>query len=178
MGEKIAANADSARMSYEIGTICTNAPIPLSVEDCRFHPEALPGARTKLMELEMRGIAARVAGDAKPDTSPAVEIAKANRVAIESIERLTEVLGKTSGIKQLPSRQDKPFSSLWMLHNTSKSYRVRIFLVRPSTRRRCFAPCSPSLKTPIARCSRLTQSVCGTSSTASAFRFERMCSTQ
>ena len=100
MGEKIAANADSARMSYEIGTICTNAPIPLSVEDCRFHPEALPGARTKLMELEMRGIAARVAGDAKPDASPAVDIAKANRVAIESIERLTEVLGKTSSIKQ------------------------------------------------------------------------------
>ena len=100
MGEKIAANADSARMSYEIGTICTNAPIPLSVEDCRFHPEALPGARTKLLELEMRGIAARVAGDTKPDASPAVDIAKANRVAIESIERLTEVLGKTSSIKQ------------------------------------------------------------------------------
>ncbi|MEA4939880.1 MAG: DNA polymerase I [Christensenella sp.] len=100
MGEKIAANADSARMSYEIGTICTNAPIPLTVEDCRFHPEALPGARTKLLELEMRGIAARVAGDAKPDASPAVDIAKANRVAIESIERLAEVLGKTSSIKQ------------------------------------------------------------------------------
>lgn len=100
MGEKIAANADSARMSYEIGTICTNAPIPLSVEDCRFHPEALPGARTKLLELEMRGIAARVAGDAKSDASPAVDIAKANRIAIESIERLTEVLGKTSSIKQ------------------------------------------------------------------------------
>lgn len=100
MGEKIAANADSARMSYEIGTICTSAPIPLTIEDCRFHPEALPGARIKLLELEMRGIAARVAGDAKPDASPAVDIAKANRVAIESIERLTEVLGKTSSIKQ------------------------------------------------------------------------------
>jgi len=100
MGEKIAANADSARMSYEIGTICTNAPIPLSIEDCRFHPEALPGARTKLLELEMRGIAARVAGDAKPDVSSTVDIAKANRITIDSIERLTEALGKTPNIKQ------------------------------------------------------------------------------
>jgi DNA polymerase-1 len=100
MGEKVAANADSARMSYEIGTICTNAPIPLSVEDCRFHPEALSGARGRLMELEMRGIAARVAGDAKSDVTSTIEIGKANRVAIESIEQLTKVLGNASHLKQ------------------------------------------------------------------------------
>ena len=100
MGEKVAANADSARMSYEIGTICTNAPIPLSIEDCRFHPEEMSGARTRLLELEMRGIAARVAGDIKADASPTVEIGKANRVVIESIERLTEVLGNITSIKQ------------------------------------------------------------------------------
>ena len=62
LGEKIAAGADSARMSYELGTICTTAPIPLSINDCAFDPSAMSGARNKLMELEMRTLAARIGG--------------------------------------------------------------------------------------------------------------------
>ncbi len=84
LGEKVAENADSARMSYELGTICTNAPISLSVEDCRFHPESMPNARTKLLELEMRGLAGRIAGDGAAAEPPQNRCcrSRANRTGI------------------------------------------------------------------------------------------------
>ena len=101
MGEKVAANADSARMSYEIGTICTNAPIPLSIEDCRFHPEAMSGAHRKLIELEMRGLAARIGSDDANSENPDLsELSKATRVSIESIERVSELLHSASSVRQ------------------------------------------------------------------------------
>lgn len=92
LGEKIAEHADLARMSYEIGTICTSAPIPLSIEACRFHPEALSGARTKLLELEMRGVAGRVAGDGAEADAARTNVSKAERVALESIEAVLDIL--------------------------------------------------------------------------------------
>jgi len=101
MGEKVAANADSARMSYEIGTICTNAPIPLSIDDCRFHPEAMSGAHGKLLELEMRGIAARVGTDgAKAEETASTELTKAIRIAIESIADVNEAFCDASSVRQ------------------------------------------------------------------------------
>ncbi|MCE5189259.1 MAG: DNA polymerase I [Eubacteriales bacterium] len=99
LGEKVAANADSARMSYEIGTICTNAPISLTIEDCQFHPERISGARNKLLELEMRGIAGRIAGEggekAEAPKNPAV---RAERVVLESMEDVLRVLGTANQI--------------------------------------------------------------------------------
>lgn len=96
LGEKVAENADSARMSYELGTICTNAPISLSVEDCRFHPESMPNARTKLLELEMRGLAGRIAGDGAAAEPPQTAAVAAERTVLESIEDVRRVLGSAS----------------------------------------------------------------------------------
>lgn len=96
LGEKVAENADSARMSYELGTICTNAPISLSVEDCRFHPESMPNARTKLLELEMRGLAGRVAGDGAAGEPSQTAAVAAERTVLESIEDVRRVLGSAS----------------------------------------------------------------------------------
>jgi DNA polymerase-1 len=36
LGEKVREFASSARMSYEIGTICTSAPVPLTIDECRY----------------------------------------------------------------------------------------------------------------------------------------------
>lgn len=99
LGEKVSANADSARMSYELGTICTNAPIPLSVEDCQFRPEAMGGARAKLLELEMRGIAARLSSGDGSIAQPAKQaLTRAERVPLDSIEGVLAALNG-SGIK-------------------------------------------------------------------------------
>lgn len=102
LGEKVAAGAESARMSYELGTICTTAPIPLGIEDCRFRPEALSGARAKLLELEMRGLAAHLGGD-EPASSAATEAetAAANRVELDSIEAVLDVLKQAAPVKRI-----------------------------------------------------------------------------
>lgn len=101
LGEKIAAGADSARMSYEIGTICTDAPIPLSIEDCKFRPKAMSGARTKLLELEMRGLAARIGGESAQEATKQSDIPAAQRVELDSIEAVREAIKKASPIKRL-----------------------------------------------------------------------------
>jgi len=101
LGEKIAAGAENARMSYEIGTICTDAPIPLKIEDCLFRPEAMSGARTKLLELEMRGLAARIGGESAQETATQADIPAAQRVELDSIEAVREAIKKASPVKHL-----------------------------------------------------------------------------
>jgi DNA polymerase-1 len=100
LGEKIALGADTARLSYELGTICTDAPVPLGIEDCRFHPDALSGARTMLLELEMRGIAARVGGEETAVSRVQSDHAAARRIELDSIDALTEALLLASPVKQ------------------------------------------------------------------------------
>ena len=100
LGEKIAAGADSARMSYELGTICTTAPIPLSIEDCAFRPEAISGARTRLLELEMRGLAARIGGESAQETQAKAEIPASQRIELDSIEAVQDVIRKATPVKR------------------------------------------------------------------------------
>ena len=100
LGEKIAAGAESARMSYEIGTICTNAPIPLEIADCAFHPELLSNARTMLLELEMRGIAARIGGEADNSAPVQSGVIIAQRVELDSIEAVLDALKKAAPVKR------------------------------------------------------------------------------
>ncbi|HWQ97496.1 MAG TPA: DNA polymerase I [Clostridia bacterium] len=100
LGEKIAAGADSARMSYEIGTICTDAPIPLKIADCTFRPEAMGGARTKLLELEMRGLAARIGGESAQEATAQTDIPASQHVELDSIEAVLDAIKKASPVKQ------------------------------------------------------------------------------
>ena len=100
LGEKIAAGADSARMSYELGTICTTSPIPLSIEDCVFRPEAISGARTRLLELEMRGLAARIGGESAQETQAKAEIPASQRIELDSIEAVQDVIRKATPVKR------------------------------------------------------------------------------
>ena len=56
LGEKVCEYAQSARMSYEIGTIDTNAPIGIGAEDCVFFPESMDKAVPLLSQLNMMSI--------------------------------------------------------------------------------------------------------------------------
>jgi DNA polymerase-1 len=95
LGEKVREFASSARMSYEIGTICTSAPVPLTIDECRYRESALSGARGKLIELEMRGIASRLPGEteAAPEEKREFE-----RVVLESADALKKAVGGFSNV--------------------------------------------------------------------------------
>ncbi len=100
LGEKIAAGADSARMSYELGTICTNAPVPFGIDECRFDPASLPGARATLLELEMRNLASRVGGEDAAAAQTETNITAAQRVGLDSVEGVLDALKNASPVKR------------------------------------------------------------------------------
>lgn len=58
--QKLLDGAESARMSYELGTINTDAPVSESVEDCRFKPALLANGTAELTKLELRAVLKRV----------------------------------------------------------------------------------------------------------------------
>ncbi|HRX59283.1 MAG TPA: DNA polymerase I [Eubacteriales bacterium] len=95
LGEKVREFASSARMSYEIGTICTSAPVPLTIDECRYRESALSGARGKLIELEMRGIASRLPGEAEAAPEEKREF---ERVVLESADALRKAVAGFSSV--------------------------------------------------------------------------------
>ncbi len=99
LGEKVRDNADSARMSYEIGTICTDAPVSLSLDDCRYQEDVMSGGRKKLIELEMRGIASRLPG--AEEAEPEAPKCKAERVEITSADEVADALGNASDVQTI-----------------------------------------------------------------------------
>ncbi|MDP3448580.1 MAG: DNA polymerase I [Eubacteriales bacterium] len=100
LGEKIAAGVDSARMSYQLGTIYTTAPISLTMEDCFFQPDAMRGAHSMLLDLDMRGLAARIGGEGAPESATQSSIATAERVGLDCIDAVLAVIEKASPVKQ------------------------------------------------------------------------------
>ena len=91
--EKIKTYADQARMSREIGIICTdiNAPIVLSVDECAFDAAHMSEARSIMLELGLRSIVSRLP-KSNADTGDASEI------PAKSIET-KHVLPKTKAIQ-------------------------------------------------------------------------------
>lgn len=60
LGERIRLCKEDARLSYWLGTIACDAPVSETLEDCRFVPEAMNGARKHFLELELRSIVQRM----------------------------------------------------------------------------------------------------------------------
>lgn len=62
--QKLLDNQDSARMSYALGTINTDAPVSIGIEDCAFDPAAMAGAIPTMTTWELRSLIQRLpAGD-------------------------------------------------------------------------------------------------------------------
>ena len=97
LGEKLLAGADTARMSYDLGTIRTDAPIRLTVEDCALHMGALAGAKAHLNRLELRAVVARLpeGDEALPAESEPVE--KAEIVTLETSDALQRAAASVCG---------------------------------------------------------------------------------
>lgn len=65
LGQKLVNGADSARMSYRIGTINTAAPIDIALEDTRFTKNTLCGGIAMMRELELRNLIDRIPQNAE-----------------------------------------------------------------------------------------------------------------
>ncbi|NCB31205.1 MAG: DNA polymerase I, partial [Clostridia bacterium] len=94
---KLETGGDSARLSYKLGVIDTQAPIQAGLGDWSFRPGSMQGALPLLYKLELRAIAGRVAaarGAEAPREKTAGRLEK-RRIADEAgLESLRESLGK------------------------------------------------------------------------------------
>lgn len=88
LGEKVRDNAESARFSYWLGTIATDAPIEAEVEDCAFAPTAMNGARATLEKLGLRNILGRLPKEEKKVSPRTAAHKKEELSSLEELEAL------------------------------------------------------------------------------------------
>ena len=98
LGEKVREFAASARMSYELGTICREAPLPFDISACACRPEGFANAKSKFTELEMRSIAARLPGGNTAAAAAAAPKNACERMEIDSAERVREIIQRAGAI--------------------------------------------------------------------------------
>lgn len=98
LGEKVKEFAPSARMSYKLGTICTDAPIPIGIADCRCREDAFSGGRSRLISLEMRGIASRLPGGTSSAPEEPESRNAAERIPLDTTDQIQHVLGSATKI--------------------------------------------------------------------------------
>ena len=98
LGEKVIGNAESARMSYRIGTIERDAPVMETIDDCAFLPERMANARRQLMQLELRSVAQRLPEGGEQAVYDVPETVKdVKRIEISDAEALTAFAAKAAG---------------------------------------------------------------------------------
>ncbi len=71
MREKIEANADNARLSYELATIRRDVPLPVKMDDCERREFDTAALRDILNKLEFRSLADRLCGREEKPTPDA-----------------------------------------------------------------------------------------------------------
>lgn len=67
MREKVEANADNARLSYELATIMRDAPLPIGIDDCIRAGFDIPALRDIFAKLEFKGLEKRIGAPPEPD---------------------------------------------------------------------------------------------------------------
>lgn len=67
MREKVEANADHARLSYELATILRDVPLPISISDCARMGYNVPALREIFTKLEFKGLEKRLGATAEED---------------------------------------------------------------------------------------------------------------
>ena len=98
LGERLQNGAEDARFSYWLGTICTEAPVGETLDDCRFDFDATANAKQHLYELELNSIADRLPGTAE---QPVEETAEAQTVPVTNAEELGAALEKLRGAEAI-----------------------------------------------------------------------------
>jgi len=108
LGERLAAHTDDARLSYWLGTINRQTPLPLTLADCAFAPTQLSLAADTLRKLELRSILAKLPeGEKEPRLATSIN---AEVIPVASPEQLREILSGLRGDCELAILQDPPLS--------------------------------------------------------------------
>ena len=106
---KLLDNPDSARMSYALGTIDTDAPVSIPLSDCAFDPASMAGAVSTMTAWELRSLIQRLPGGNAPVSQPADikidTIAVSDKegldtmmAAVGNAERIAVTLGERLGV--------------------------------------------------------------------------------
>ena len=88
LGEKVRSNAESARLSYWLGTISTEAPVDVDLNGCFFSKESMANARDVLEKLELRSILNRLPQGVAPVRAVPVH----KNVSLDSLEALEDLV--------------------------------------------------------------------------------------
>lgn len=98
LGDRIREHADSGRLSYWLGTICTDVPDCCTLDACRFDSACLPAARSILAKLELRSILKKLPRPDFVPASPSTESHDYAEITLNSIhaaKALTDAVSKS-----------------------------------------------------------------------------------
>lgn len=104
--QKLLDNASSARMSYVLGTIDTNAPVSIGVEDCRFDPAGMAGAIPTMSAWELRSLIQRLPKGNAPAPVKAEE--KVNTLQVSDragLDDLIKVISHAEAVAIVPGER-------------------------------------------------------------------------
>lgn len=109
LSKKLKEGVESAKMSYALGLINTNAPVHLTVQDCRFDKQNMRKALPLLRELELRSLANRLPEGENTDISQITD-KKIKHLRIDNEEDLKDTVAQLENTKELALHIDEALS--------------------------------------------------------------------
>ena len=95
--QKLTDYADDARLSYFLGTINTNSPVDVPLDDLHFYPEHMQRAVPRMSELQLRSIIGRLPkGDGTDIPTEEVKTAPIETRIISTIDEMRTVLNENA----------------------------------------------------------------------------------
>ncbi|MDD3400669.1 MAG: DNA polymerase I [Eubacteriales bacterium] len=99
--DRLVEQKDNAFLSYWLGTIDTDAPLGLSIDDCAFDAQRMFGAYDKLMELELRNIAGKLPKSSKQPTIASKSSEKIVLCGLDDLHKAIEKMTTTDSLAVL-----------------------------------------------------------------------------
>lgn len=95
LGERVREGAASARLSYQLGTICRTVPLSQGLDACAFDMASLHGGRASLLALGLRAVLQRLPLEnaSRPATTEAA-IVQANVITLRGEDAILDALRK------------------------------------------------------------------------------------
>lgn len=108
--ERLVKGAESARMSYRLGIIDTQAPVPENLDVCRFDPADLSLGIPLMRELELRSVIDRLPGkSAAASAQPAAE-ERVSHAAVDGEEKLAALVKDVAACDAFAVHIDQAFT--------------------------------------------------------------------
>lgn len=85
LGERLQQGREDAEFSYWLGTICKDAPVVTTLDDCRFDVNRLNGARKHFLELELKSIVSRFPASEESEKESVTTVELSNDAEVDSV---------------------------------------------------------------------------------------------